>query len=367
VATGAPRDWNPNANNVVQALAVSDDKICGAGAHPEVVGSGGHPACRRGRASCRPEQRLQRGGCVLVRARDPPGRMPRLYGRQDARRYDLPTTSGCTPVALVATSLNSPAAVSRDRMISTFFLRNLMRRNLNYAVQTTLLSLAFVATLSISGQETKVDPTGAWNWSFAFNNNPLNQQMKLKFDGDKLVGTISGRGGEAPIQGLKLEGDQISFQVRRERGGDIIVTKYNGKISGDTILGKIESSFGGQPTTRNWDAKREARKGPVNVTGNWQYTFTTPGGQSFEPLLKLKQEGQSITGTIAFGQNEAPLSGGKIENDEVSFKVERERDGQKFATQYTGKLEGDSIKGKVNLKWGGSDRSYEFEAKRIKE
>jgi len=30
--------------------------------HPEVVGSGGHPACRRGRASCRPEQRLKRGG-----------------------------------------------------------------------------------------------------------------------------------------------------------------------------------------------------------------------------------------------------------------------------------------------------------------
>jgi len=31
-----------------------------------------------------------------MRARDPPGRMPRLYGRQDARRYDVPTTSGCT-------------------------------------------------------------------------------------------------------------------------------------------------------------------------------------------------------------------------------------------------------------------------------
>jgi len=26
-----------------------------------------------------------------VRARDPPGRMPRLYGRQDARRYSVPT------------------------------------------------------------------------------------------------------------------------------------------------------------------------------------------------------------------------------------------------------------------------------------
>jgi len=62
--------------------------------HPEVVGSGGHPACRRGRASCRPEQRLKRGGCVLVRTRDPPGKMPRLYGRQDARRYDCADNFG---------------------------------------------------------------------------------------------------------------------------------------------------------------------------------------------------------------------------------------------------------------------------------
>jgi len=45
---------------------------------PEVVGSGGHPACRRGRASCRPEQRLKPGGCAVVHTSDPPGRMPRL-------------------------------------------------------------------------------------------------------------------------------------------------------------------------------------------------------------------------------------------------------------------------------------------------
>ena len=38
-----------------------------AAVHPEVVSSGGHPACRRGRASCRPEERLKRGGSVLVR------------------------------------------------------------------------------------------------------------------------------------------------------------------------------------------------------------------------------------------------------------------------------------------------------------
>jgi hypothetical protein len=36
------------------------------------------------------------------------------------------------------------------------------------------------------------------------------------------------------------------------------VTKYTGKISGDTIKGKSESERDGQPTSRDWVAKREA-------------------------------------------------------------------------------------------------------------
>jgi len=44
--------------------------------HLEAVRSGGHPACRRGRASCRPAQRLKRGCGILARTRGPPGRMP---------------------------------------------------------------------------------------------------------------------------------------------------------------------------------------------------------------------------------------------------------------------------------------------------
>ena len=52
-----------------------------------VACSGGHPACRRAGASCpagplrQAEQPLQTGSA------DPGGRMPALYGRQDARRY----------------------------------------------------------------------------------------------------------------------------------------------------------------------------------------------------------------------------------------------------------------------------------------
>ncbi|MBM3831732.1 MAG: hypothetical protein FJ403_00350 [Verrucomicrobia bacterium] len=76
----------------------------------------GWPAVRGGSATNRQQTKAGswvltgsvRGGGTSINAgvflkepdghffKDPPGRMPRLCGRQDARRYDVPATSGCT-------------------------------------------------------------------------------------------------------------------------------------------------------------------------------------------------------------------------------------------------------------------------------
>ncbi len=238
-------------------------------------------------------------------------------------------------------------------------------------------ALFFIASLSLItnavAQEKKVDPTGTWTWSFTTpNGDKINQKLKLKLEGDKLTGAITGQdGNETSIEEPKLKDNELSFQITRERDGNKFTAKYNGKISGDTITGKTENNFGGQTRSRDWEAKRESAKGKessgANVTGHWKYTLTTAGGQTFEPTLKLKQEGDKVTGVVIFNQNEAPISDGQSKDGEVSFKVQRERDGQTFVTKYQGKLDGDAIKGKINSNWGGSERTYEFEAKRTKE
>ena len=76
----------------------------------------------------------------------------------------------------------------------------------------------------------------------------------------KLTGTVSGRGGETAIAEAKLKGEEISFQVTREFNGNTVTTKYNGKLSGDTIKGKMEFQRDGQPQSRDWEAKRESAK-----------------------------------------------------------------------------------------------------------
>ena len=57
----------------------------------------------------------------------------------------------------------------------------------------------------------------------------------LKASGDKLSGTMSGPQGGIDIKDGKISGDDISFKVSFEAGGNSIVLLFNGKVSGDQI------------------------------------------------------------------------------------------------------------------------------------
>lgn len=134
-------------------------------------------------------------------------------------------------------------------------------------MQRILISLTQLAAcvlilsaFTTAADDKKADPTGTWKWSFTGQNGQTRETtLKLKLDGDKLTGTVSGRGGETAIQEAKLKGEDISFQVTRENAnGDKFITKYNGKLSGSTIKGKAESERNGQAQSRDWEAKKDA-------------------------------------------------------------------------------------------------------------
>jgi hypothetical protein len=227
----------------------------------------------------------------------------------------------------------------------------------------------FAAAIVASAQETKpADATGTWKWSMTTPNGETREtSLTIKKDGEKLAGTITGRNGDTPVENLKVDKDQISFDVVRERDGNKFVTKYNGKISGDAIKGKSEFTRGDQTREREWEAKREgAKTASKDISGTYNYTLKISDDFSLEPVLTLKQEGDKITGSIKVNDNESPISDATFKDNEISFKTTRERDGQKFVSNYKGKIDGDSIKGKVESKWGDTDRSFDWNAKKAK-
>ena len=104
------------------------------------------------------------------------------------------------------------------------------------------------------------DPAGTWTWSQPGRNGGQDREMtlKLKVEDGKLTGTLSGGQNEAKIEHGKVSGDEISFDVTRERNGNSFTTKYKGKVSADTITGKVEmAGRDGQSRERDWTAKRK--------------------------------------------------------------------------------------------------------------
>jgi len=102
------------------------------------------------------------------------------------------------------------------------------------------------------------NPTGTWKWTASFGGQEREQTLMLKLDGDKLTGSMPGRGNEVTqITDATYKDGKISFSVTREFNGQKRTTKYNGTLSGDTITGKSERERDGQTTSTDWVAKRQ--------------------------------------------------------------------------------------------------------------
>lgn len=104
----------------------------------------------------------------------------------------------------------------------------------------------------------------------------------------------------------------------------------------------------------------------ASATGTWKWSFTPPnGGQAMETTLKLKQDGEKLTGTVTGRNNtETAIEEGKVKDGEVTFIITRERNGTKTVMTYKGKLTEDTIKGTIGRE-GQDPRPWE--AKRAKE
>ena len=111
-------------------------------------------------------------------------------------------------------------------------------------------------------KKTTGNATGTWKSSFTTQQGQtIETTYKLKQEGEKLTGTATGqRGREVSIEEGKVKDGKVSFQVVRGAGDRKFTMKYQGKLSGDTIKGKVEISFGDQSRSANWEAKRAKQK-----------------------------------------------------------------------------------------------------------
>jgi hypothetical protein len=120
---------------------------------------------------------------------------------------------------------------------------------------TRSLSLFFALLLCLAMGAAAADVTGKWVAQVPGRDGQTRETtFNLKADGEKLTGTISGRRGDTPISDGKVSGDNVSFVVKMEFGGNTIEQKYTGTVSGDEMKLKRE---GGRGNPQDIVAKRQ--------------------------------------------------------------------------------------------------------------
>jgi hypothetical protein len=103
-----------------------------------------------------------------------------------------------------------------------------------------------------------------------------------------------------------------------------------------------------------------------NPTGTWKWE-TNFGGKARENTLKLKLDGDKLTGAMLGRDNqEVAIDNGTFKDDKLSFTITREFNGNKFTMKYNGTVKGDTITGKSEFERDGQSQSRDWEAKRQK-
>ena len=104
----------------------------------------------------------------------------------------------------------------------------------------------------------------------------------------------------------------------------------------------------------------------VNATGNWSGSFNmTRNGETQDStaLLKLKQSGNAITGTVGPNEDEQiEIKTGKIEGDKITLEVER--DGAKIVFNLV--LTADRLTGDAKMTHDGETQTAKLDATRAK-
>jgi hypothetical protein len=111
------------------------------------------------------------------------------------------------------------------------------------------------------------DVTGKWTGQVAGRNGPQDITLNLKVEGAKLTGTVlgggggrGGGGGGAPmpreISDGKVDGNNISFKVSFDAGGQTRTTTYTGTLAGEELNMKQTREGQNGPQTTDFKLKK---------------------------------------------------------------------------------------------------------------
>lgn len=187
---------------------------------------------------------------------------------------------------------------------------------------------------------------GTWTWDFMMPDGVVTSpKLTLQFDGGKLTGSTGFRPGtEIAITNGRVGGDDISFEVVRERDGRKIVTKYSGRLAGGRIRGKIESNWSGAWQSYEWSATKPV----IPPKSLWRSVVPLPGSRKQRWRMRFDQQQDKLTGAITTSTGQKlEVRNGRVDGNQIEFDVERKQRNETNHFTYHGTVSGNRIEGTV--------------------
>lgn len=100
--------------------------------------------------------------------------------------------------------------------------------------------------------------------------------------------------------------------------------------------------------------------------GSWKFKVETPNGRVMNATLTLKLDNGVLTGQMENQAGAVEIKDAKFADDQVTFTVTRKMRRREMTTHYSGKVEGDTIKGTIEASARGKEKTLPWEAQRVK-
>jgi hypothetical protein len=104
----------------------------------------------------------------------------------------------------------------------------------------------------------------------------------------------------------------------------------------------------------------------ADPVGTWKCEYKI-GEIKRESTLTIKKDGDKLAGTMSWpDQKDEKLKDVKLKDGSLTFSAVRKFMDNKFALDFTLKIDGDKFKGKSASDFGGEKREFDIEGKREK-
>jgi hypothetical protein len=194
-------------------------------------------------------------------------------------------------------------------------------------VLLTGLLVLFGAIASAAGRQAGDSVTGKYEGvakSDAFGDIPISAD--IKHESGKLTGKIDSAQGPAPITAGTFAEGKVTLKL--DAGGNELV--INGELKGDKIVGTWEmagqkGTFELKKVTLAATAQPSKPAAPIAagdpVSGDWEASAEAQG-QTIPFTLKLKLEGEKITGSTESPQGVMPIAKGSFTAGKLNISLD---------------------------------------------